>query len=180
MDIAGFTTELTAMFQSAADKAGIRLVIDCPAVSEPLWIYREMWEKIIPNLVSNAFKFTFAGEIAVRLREYAASVIVEVVDTGIGIPEAELPRIFERFYRVTGNSGRTHEGTGIGLSLVRELVELHGGSVKVESIVDRGTCFRIEIPKGYAHLPASAVTLQASDSGISRDVIAHATEATHW
>ncbi|HEX2583761.1 MAG TPA: PAS domain-containing sensor histidine kinase, partial [Steroidobacteraceae bacterium] len=148
LDVAGFTTELVAMFHSAADKANIKLTIDCPKVSEPLWIDREMWEKIIPNLVSNALKFTFAGEIAVRLRELTASVAIEVSDTGIGIPPAELPRIFERFYRVTGNNGRAYEGTGIGLSLVRELVELHGGRVSVDSDVNRGTTFRIEIPKG--------------------------------
>lgn len=180
LDVAGFTTELVAMFQSAADKAGIKLIIDCPAVSESLWIDREMWEKIIPNLVSNALKFTFMGEIAVRLREHAAHVTIEVTDTGIGIPETELPRIFERFYRVAGNSGRTHEGTGIGLSLVRELVELHGGRISVVSTINRGTCFRIEIPKGRAHLPANAVTSQATESTISRDVAAHAIEAGNW
>ena len=180
VDVACFTTELVAMFQSAADKAGIRLIIDCPAVSEPVWIDREMWEKIIPNLVSNALKFTFAGEVAVRLREHAAHITIDVIDTGIGIPEAELPHIFERFYRVSGNSGRTYEGTGIGLSLVRELIELHGGRINVQSTVNKGTSFHIEIPKGNAHLPAASLASQTIDSAISRDVAAHVTEASSW
>ncbi len=179
-DIAAFTTELAAMFQSAADRVDIRLDIDCPTVSEPVWIDREMWEKIIPNLVSNAFKFTFTGEITVRLREYAECVVIEVADTGIGIPEIELPRIFERFYRVTGSKGRTHEGTGIGLSLVRELVQLHGGHITVESIVDRGTCFRIEIPKGHKHLPNNTVTMAASEAEVSHHTVSYVTEAAYW
>jgi len=180
LDVAGFTTELVAMFQSAADKAHIKLTIDCPKVSEPLWIDREMWEKIIPNLVSNAFKFTFAGEIAVRLREHTANVVIEVRDTGIGIPAAELPRIFERFYRVNSSSGRTYEGTGIGLSLVRELVELHGGRIFVESELNRGTTFRVEIPKGNGHLPSDAIAMRPSEAGTSRDVAAYVNEASRW
>jgi signal transduction histidine kinase len=180
LDIAELTGELAAMFESAAGKAGIRLVIDCPRLSEPAWVDRDLWEKIVPNLVSNAFKFTHAGEITVRVREEAARVVLEVADTGVGIPEAERARIFERFHRVAGARGRTNEGTGIGLALVRELVELHGGRVSVESEVGRGTTFRVEIPKGFAHLPAHAVSEKAADAGKGRDAAAHAAEAARW
>jgi len=180
LDIAGFSAELAMMFQSAVDRAGLGPAIDCPPLSEPVWVDRDMWEKIVPNLLSNAFKFTLAGEIAVRVREEATRVVLEVADTGVGIPEAELPRIFERFYRVGGTTGRTHEGTGIGLPLVRDLVALHGGRVSVESVVGRGTTFRVEIPKGFAHLPAEAVSRQPANPASSRDSIAHAVEAARW
>jgi signal transduction histidine kinase len=179
-ELSVFTAELTAMFESVVSKAHLRLVIDCPPLSEPVWLDRDMWEKIVPNLVSNAFKFTLAGEIAVRVREHAAAVVMEVADTGVGIPEAELPRIFDRFHRVQGTKGRTYEGSGIGLSLVRELTELHGGRVSVESAVDQGTTFRVEIPKGFAHLPAEAVSHQAAEIRIGRDTAAHAAEAARW
>ncbi|HYX91240.1 MAG TPA: ATP-binding protein, partial [Myxococcaceae bacterium] len=180
LDLAQFTAELAAMFQSAVDKAGIRLVIDCPPLSEPAWVDRDMWEKIVPNLVSNAFKFTLAGEIAVRVREGASSFQLEVTDTGIGIPESEMPRIFERFHRVAGAAGRTYEGTGIGLSLVRELVQLHGGRVTAESVVGRGTTFRIEIPKGFAHLSPESVSQAPADARVTRDATAPAAEAARW
>jgi signal transduction histidine kinase len=179
-DLAAFTAELAGMFRSAAETAGLRLVIECPPLPEPVWVDREMWEKIVPNLVSNAFKFTLGGEIGVRVREEPTHVLLEVADTGVGIPEAELPRIFERFHRVVGRVGRTHEGTGIGLALVRELVELHGGRVTVESQVGRGTTFRVEIPRGFAHLPAEAVSHTPADQQAGRDSAAHAAEAMRW
>ncbi|HEX2678464.1 MAG TPA: ATP-binding protein, partial [Polyangiales bacterium] len=180
LDVAAFTAELAGMFQSAVHKAGVRLVIDCPKSSEPAWVDRDMWEKIVPNLVSNAFKFTLQGEIAVRVREDPEHVVLEVADTGVGIPEAELPKIFERFHRVPGMTGRTQEGTGIGLSLVRELVSLHGGEVSVDSKVGRGTAFRVALRKGFAHLPAEAVSQTAATGPLVRAAEAHAAEASRW
>ncbi len=177
VDLARFTAELAGMFQSAAHKAGIRLVIDCPPLSEPAWVDRSLWEKIVPNLLSNALKFTHAGEIAVRLREESARFVLEVADTGIGIPEEQIPHLFERFYRVPGAKGRTHEGSGIGLSLAKELVVLHGGSISLESAVGRGTTFRVLLPKGSAHLPPEAVSRRPADPGASRDLAAYAAEA---
>jgi signal transduction histidine kinase len=180
LDASKLCAELAGMFQSAVDAARIKLVIDCPPLREPVWIDRDMWEKIVPNLISNAFKFTMAGEIGVRTREEKDLFVLEVSDTGIGIPEAELPRIFDRFHRVPGAAGRSHEGTGIGLALVRELVELHGGSVTVESTVGRGTLFRVSIPRGFAHLPADAVRHTAVDPGTSPVASAYAAEAARW
>ena len=129
IDIGAATAEIAGMFESATEKAGVKLTIDCPKISEAAWIDRDMWEKIVPNLISNALKFTLAGEIKVTVREDQARFILEVSDTGLGIPEEELPKIFERFHRVPGREGRTQEGTGIGLALVHELVRLHGGSI---------------------------------------------------
>jgi signal transduction histidine kinase len=180
LDLSTFTAELAGMFQSAAERAGVGLVVDCPPTSEPAWVDREMWEKIVPNLLSNAMKFTFQGAIATRLREEPSRFALGVSDSGVGIPESELPRIFERFHRVAGQKGRTHEGTGIGLSLVKELVALHGGSVTVQSELGRGTTFRVEIPKGHAHLPADAVSQTPVDPRVGRDAAALALEAERW
>jgi signal transduction histidine kinase len=177
LDLATLTSELAGMFQSAVAKADLRLVVQCPPLSEPAWVDRDMWEKIVTNLVSNAFKFTLSGEIAVRMREEPARFVLEVADTGVGIPEAELPRVFDRFHRVAGAKGRTHEGTGIGLALVRELVTMHGGQVTAESVVGRGTTFRVELPKGFAHLPADAVSRQPAEPHVGRDAAALAAEA---
>ena len=180
LDIALVTSELAGMFQSAAEKAHLKLVVDCPPLREKVFVDRDLWEKIVPNLVSNALKYTHAGEVAVRCHEEPAQVVVTVSDTGIGIPESSVPRLFERFYRVEGAVGRTHEGTGIGLSLVRELVELHGGTVSVASTLGKGTTFRVEIPKGFAHLPQEDVSQTALPPGSRRDLETHTAEARHW
>jgi signal transduction histidine kinase len=179
-DLAALTAQLAGMFQSAVDKAGIRLVVECPPLSEPVWVDRDMWEKIVPNLVSNAFKFTHTGEIAVRVREEPTCAVVEVSDTGVGIPEPELPKIFDRFHRVPGAGGRTHEGTGIGLALVRELCALHGGHVTVQSTLGSGTTFHIEIPKGSKHLPLDSIAQTSAAAGPGRDSAAYAAEAARW
>jgi signal transduction histidine kinase/DNA-binding response OmpR family regulator len=157
VDISAFTAELASVFRSAVEKAGLRLDIDCPPMSEPAYVDRDMWEKIVLNLVSNAFKFTFAGVIEVRLRKTGAHLELTVRDTGTGIPADELPRIFERFHRVAGARGRTHEGSGIGLALVQELVRLHGGTIAAESTYGEGTTFRVRIPLGAGHLPQAQV-----------------------
>ncbi len=182
LDLSTCTRELAGMFQSAFDTAGVGLVVDCPPLDGPVWVDRDMWEKIVPNLVSNAFKFTLSGNVAVRLRDEPEDVVLEVADTGSGIPAAELPHVFERFHRVAGARGRTHEGTGIGLALVRQLVELHGGRVSVESDVGRGSTFRVAIPRGHAHLPADAVSHTPADADVppARDAAAHATEMAGW
>ena len=107
-----------------------------------------MWEKIVLNLLSNAFKFTLEGRITVTLRAEGDAIRLRVADTGTGIPADELPHLFERFHRVEGARGRTHEGTGIGLALVQELARLHGGRVEVESVFGDGTTFTVTIPTG--------------------------------
>ncbi len=122
-----------------------------------MYVDREMWEKIVLNLLSNAFKFTFEGTITVALADRGADVELRVRDTGIGIAPAELDRIFDRFHRVESVRARTHEGSGIGLALVQELVRLHGGEVRVESAPDQGTTFTVALPRGAGHLPADQV-----------------------
>ncbi len=153
VDLAEFTTELASVFRSTIERVGLRLIVDCPPLPEAVYVDRQMWEKIVLNLLSNAFKFTFIGQISVTLRWYTEYVELEVQDTGTGIPAAELPHLFERFYRVQGSRGRTYEGSGIGLSLVQDLIRLHGGSVRVSSKVNQGSCFIVLLPTGTAHLP---------------------------
>jgi signal transduction histidine kinase len=140
-DLAACTIDLASVFRSAIERAGLHLVVDCPPLPETVYVDRDMWEKIVLNLLSNAFKFTFAGEIAVSLRWCGGQVELVVRDTGTGIPAHELPHIFERFHRVRNARARTHEGTGIGLALVQELVRLHGGEITVASEVGGGTTF---------------------------------------
>jgi len=156
-DLSRLTAELTSVFRSAAESAGLSLRVDCPPLEAPVFVDRDMWEKIVLNLLSNALKFTFQGEIAVSLGRVGAAVELAVRDTGSGIAPDELPRVFERFHRSRGARSRTHEGTGIGLSLVQELAKLHGGAVSVESQLGVGTTFRVRIPLGSEHLPAEHI-----------------------
>ncbi|MFZ0564276.1 MAG: response regulator [Terriglobales bacterium] len=156
-DLPAFTVELASVFRSATEKAGLRLELDCAELDEPVFIDRGMWEKIVLNLISNAFKFTFEGKIVVSLAIEGSDVELRVRDTGVGIPTRELPRLFERFHRIENTRSRTHEGSGIGLALVQELVKLHGGSVRVESVEGEGSTFIVSVPLGSAHLPSDRV-----------------------
>jgi PAS domain S-box-containing protein len=180
-DLCALTIDLASNFRSACERAGLRFVVDCAPLPEPIYVDREMWEKIVLNLLSNALKFTFEGEIAVRIRDAGAGVEMAVSDTGIGIPPDELPRMFERFHRVENARGRSHEGSGIGLALVSELVKLHGGSIAVDSALGTGTIFSIRIPKGTAHLPADRLRVStAPPESTTARAHAYVTEALEW
>ena len=146
-DLPTLTTDLASSFRSVVEKAGMQLVVETEPLARPVAVDRDMWEKIVLNLLSNAFKFTLSGTITVRMSQPSADQItLTVQDTGVGISEADLPRLFERFYRVEGSRGRSFEGTGIGLALVNELVELHGGSIRVNSELGKGSAFTVQIP----------------------------------
>jgi PAS domain S-box-containing protein len=158
-DLPVLTAGLAGSFQSLVEPAGMKLVVDCPPIPEAVYVDRAHWEKIVLNLVSNAFKFTFEGEIAIRLRDREDRVELSVSDTGTGIPAHELPKVFDRFHRIEGAQGRSFEGTGIGLALVSELVKAHGGTVRAESIVGHGSTFTVSIPHGSVHLPKEQIAL---------------------
>jgi signal transduction histidine kinase/DNA-binding response OmpR family regulator len=179
VDLSAVTAELASNFRAATDKAGLTLVVDCPPLAEPVYVDWESWEKIVLNLLSNAFKFTLHGQITVSLRPTDRAVEFAVRDTGIGIPEAELPRLFERFHRVANAGGRSHEGSGIGLSLVQELVKLHGGTVRAESS-GAGSCFYVSIPLGTAHLPPELVKSAANAPPRPVRADAFLEEALRW
>jgi PAS domain S-box-containing protein len=149
-DLAAYTTDLASSFRSAIEKAGLAFQVECDAGLPPVYVDREMWEKIVLNLLSNAFKYTLEGSITLSLKAEGEKVVLSVKDTGVGIPEAELPKMFQRFHRVQGVTGRTFEGTGIGLSLVKELVLLHGGEIGVQSTEGKGSEFRVAIPVNHA------------------------------
>lgn len=121
-DLAVYTEELASIFRAIIEKAGMKYNVDCRPLPEPVYVDRDMWDKIVLNLLSNAFKFTFEGEIEICLRWMGDHAELIVGDTGVGIPENEFPKLFERFHRVEGTKGRTYEGTGIGLALIKELV----------------------------------------------------------
>ncbi|MBW4603470.1 MAG: response regulator [Calothrix sp. FI2-JRJ7] len=178
-DLATLTRELASVFRSAIEKAGLQLIINCPQYVEA-YVDQQMWEKIVLNLISNAFKFTFVGEIEVALHAIGDNIELKVRDTGIGIPTTELPHLFKRFYRVEGAKGRSLEGSGIGLSLVQELVKLHGGNIHVESTVDKGTCFTISIKRGYAHLPADRISATSTLASTALGATPYVEEAVRW
>jgi PAS domain S-box-containing protein len=181
-DIAAFTADLVSNFRSACEKAGLRLTVDCAPFSggEEVYLDRDMWEKIVLNLLSNAFKFTLEGEIEVRLAAVEGHARLTVRDTGVGIPREELPRMFERFHRVDHTRGRTHEGTGIGLALVNELVKLHGGAVTVDSEIGEGSTFTVTIPLGKAHLDPERIESATGLSSTSVAPAAYIEEALRW
>ncbi|HEY8252041.1 MAG TPA: ATP-binding protein, partial [Burkholderiales bacterium] len=181
VDLAALTADLASTFRSAVEKAGLGLVVDCPPLSGPAYVDREMWEKIVLNLLSNAFKFTLAGGIQVVLKETENQLRLTVSDTGSGIPADELPHMFERFHRVEDARGRSHEGSGIGLALVNELVKLHGGSISVDSRPGEGATFTVALPKGSAHLPAERVKApRAAASSTAARAGAYVAEALGW
>ena len=179
VDLAALTADLASNFRSACERAGLALEVDCPPLDEPAWVDREMWEKIVLNLVSNAFKFTLEGAIRVSLRAQK-DLVLEVRDTGTGIPAHELPRMFERFHRVEAARGRSHEGSGIGLALVHELVKLHGGSIAVDSAPGRGSVFSVRIPRGSAHLPAESMNAPREAASTAVRAGAYVSEALSW
>jgi signal transduction histidine kinase len=179
-DLAEFTAELASAFRSAIEKAGMKLIVDCPDLEEPVYVDRNMWEKIVLNLVSNAFKFTHSGEIRVTLRRIGTTVELEVRDTGIGIPAEELPHITERFHRIEGAHGRTYEGSGIGLALVSELVKLHAGNFRAESTVGVGSTFFINLPMGTAHLPDERVQFNPHQTFAAIHSQGYVAEAMRW
>lgn len=179
-DLAAFTAELTSVFRSAIERAGLHFTVNCRPMDEPVYIDREMWEKIVFNLLSNAFKFTFSGTIEVSLQPIGSAVELAVRDTGTGIPAMEIPHLFERFHRIHGARGRTYEGSGIGLALVQELVKLHGGTVRVESEVDRGTVFSVSLPLGTTHLPADRIGAARTLESTGLRGVAYVEEVLRW
>jgi signal transduction histidine kinase/two-component SAPR family response regulator len=179
-NLSSLTAELASNFRSACERAGIELVVDCPSLDELVYVDPDMWEKVVLNLVSNAFKFTLSGRIEVKLRTSGTQVQLTVRDTGVGIPAEELPKVFERFHRVEISRGRTQEGSGIGLALVRELVKLHGGTVSVESAPGRGSLFTVSLPRGNEHLPDDRINAARTLTSTSLGAAPFVSEALRW
>ena len=132
------------------------------------------------NLLSNALKFTFDGSIRIAVRAERGQAVVTVADTGVGVPEQEMPRLFERFHRIENTRSRSNEGSGIGLALVQELVQLHGGSITASSAEGEGTTFTIRLPFGSAHLPTAALVPAGRGATVSATVDPFLQEARRW
>jgi len=179
-DIASLTADLASSFRSTMERAGLQFDIECEPISDPIFLDHDMWEKIVLNLLSNAFKFTFQGGVTVSLKSLDQCVELRVKDTGTGIPERELPHVFERFHRVEGAQGRTHEGTGIGLALVHELVKLHHGSIAVSSTECVGSTFVVSIPKGSSHLPPDRIGAVRTPASSAIRADSYVEEALRW
>ena len=179
-DLATYTTELASTFRSLIERVGMSLVVECPTLPEAIYVDREMWEKIVLNLLSNAFKFTLAGTITVRLQWVEKCVELTVSDTGVGILPEEFPHLFERFHRVKNSQGRSFEGSGIGLSLVQELIKLHGGTIEVSSIFNQGSCFTVRIPTGTAHLPHEQICANSTLTSMALGSMPYVEEAQRW
>ncbi len=180
VDLSALTVDLASSFRAVVERAGLALIVECPPLPWPVHVDRDMWEKIVLNLLSNAFKFTFEGSITVRLGASDETVRLEVADTGTGIAAQDLPRLFERFRRIEGARARSHEGSGIGLALIHELVRLHGGEVHATSTIGVGTVFTACIPRG-AGRPA-AERLHESRARPTPGVAAgpYVSEALRW
>ncbi len=180
VDLPALTKALVSNFRSACEQAGLALIVHAPPLDREVFIDPDMWEQVVLNLLSNAFKFTLQGEIAVDLREDDSQVTLSVRDTGQGISESEVPRIFDRFHRIAGAAGRTQEGSGIGLALVREVVEAHHGTISVESTRGAGSTFHVRIPHGTQDLGRTQL-LQAPRTQSSTGIASlYAQEALGW
>ncbi|HEY7404569.1 MAG TPA: ATP-binding protein [Candidatus Angelobacter sp.] len=179
-DLAAYTSELASVFRSAIEKAGLTYIVESAHLPHQVYIDQEMWEKIVLNLISNALKSTFNGSVAVRLTDRGDHAELVVRDTGTGIAENEIPHLFERFRRIENARRRTHEGSGIGLALVHELVNMHGGTIEVQSRLGKGTAFTVSLPYGHTHLPEERIVLggPAGVRGMAREVFVQ--EALSW
>jgi signal transduction histidine kinase len=148
VDMVGLTKEVVGAYADRAEERRIRLNASLePGVA--LRGDRAQLGLLLSNLVDNAIRYTQPhGSVDVRLETREAQVVLEVSDTGSGIPSAELPRIFERFYRVDKARDRQTGGTGLGLAIVRHIAESHGGTVRLESELGRGSTFTVTLPTG--------------------------------
>lgn len=165
-NIVSYVRGITMSFESLAEQKDIELKVVSEKENIEIYFDKEKMMKILSNLLSNALKFTPEdGKITIAITtnppfnspvtkggKEGGFVEIKVRDTGIGIPDEELPKLFERFYQVDTPQAKKYGGTGIGLALTKELVELHHGSIKVSSRLGEGSDFTIELPSGKDHL----------------------------
>ena len=156
-DLVGFCYSTAESFRAYCEKKGLQLITqlqECPL----LYLDLERFDKVIYNLLSNAVKFTpEGGKITLKVESAGAHCLLQVKDTGIGIRTEQIPYLFERFRQAEGSASRSYEGSGLGLALVKELVELHGGKISVESVYGEGTTFTVWLHFGSTHLPPDQV-----------------------
>ena len=163
-----FVTQIVDSFRPYCEKKGLQVnthLVNCPTV----YLDIEKFDKVLYNLLSNAMKFTpEQGTIIIKLATESNHCILQVQDSGIGILPSQIPYLFERFRQAEGSENRSYEGSGLGLSLVKELVELHGGNVTVDSVYGQGTTFIVKLLTGLSHLPTNQILDTAADLNLSR------------
>ena len=177
-DLAAFTRDIASNFRSAMEKADLDYHVQCDPLHAEVPIDHSMWEKVVLNLISNAFKYTLRGSIHVRMFEAQGQAVLEVADTGTGIAADQITRVFERFHRIENAAARTHEGSGIGLALVQELVQIHGGHVEVESAPGRGSTFRVRLP--MHQLQQTTAAPARTSPAIAMGATTYVQEALRW
>lgn len=171
-NIVSFVKGITLSFESLAEAKDITLKLKPEREYIELYFDKENMIKILYNILSNAFKFTPEdGKITVSVKEVnnqngTASVEIKIKDTGIGIPEDDIPKLFDRFYQVDSSLTKEYEGTGIGLALTKELVELHHGNIRVESKIGAWTEFTLSFPPGRDHLTDSEMIQHKTDTNL--------------
>jgi GAF domain-containing protein/class 3 adenylate cyclase/ActR/RegA family two-component response regulator len=167
-DLVEFVSQIVESFRPYCDKKALNVVTqlgECPQV----YLDIEKFDKVVYNLLSNAMKFTpEGGTISVRLASKGDRCILQVQDTGIGIVKEQIPHLFERFRQAEGSENRSYEGSGLGLALVKELVELHGGKVTVDSVYGEGTTFTLWLATGKTHLSPEQLLETPSELTMSR------------
>ncbi|MBW4615090.1 MAG: response regulator [Desmonostoc vinosum HA7617-LM4] len=167
-DLVEFVNQIVESFRPYCEKKELHLITqldECPTV----YLDVEKFDKIIYNLLSNAMKFTpEGGTVSVKLKSQENHCVLQVQDTGIGIVKEQIPHLFERFRQAEGSENRSYEGSGLGLALVKELVELHGGRVTVESVYGQGTTFTVWLLPDAAHLPIQQVLETPCELNTSR------------
>lgn len=170
-NVLNFVEQVVDAFRPYCEKKQIALLTclaDCPAV----YLDLEKFDKVLYNLLSNAIKFTEAGgKIEVSLQSTDTDCLIQVKDTGIGIRADQIPHLFDRFRQADGSANRRYEGSGLGLALVKELVDLHGGKVSVKSTYGEGTTFAIGLRTGKAHLLTTEVTESPAEVEQSRATV---------
>lgn len=178
-DLGVLTRDIASHFRSAVEGAGLRLRVEVDEQLPPVPVDPEMWTKILSNLLSNAFKFTFEGGITVQLKALRMHAELLVSDSGVGVPEHELPNLFKRFHRVRGVRARTAEGAGLGLAIAQDLVNRMGGQLQVRSRLGKGTDFTIWLPyKSFR--PAGEAPGPDVGAPLSPDAVALAEQAAQW
>lgn len=177
LEIVKYTIDLASSFRSVIESAGLEYEVHAECHDAIADVDADMWEKIVLNLISNAFKYTRQGTVKVHVGCHEGNVRFSVTDTGVGIGTEDQPRIFERFYRVNSADGRSQEGTGIGLALVREMVQLLKGRVEVQSEPGKGSTFTVVIP---AAVGTARRHPAGTEQGVSAAGSYYVEEALQW
>jgi signal transduction histidine kinase len=174
VDLGDLAVEALRAAQPSADDQGIGIALSCAPNRSTLCGDRDRLSQVLDNLISNALKFTAAGgSVKVNVLQQAGEAVIEVTDTGIGIPESEQERLFQRFFRASSASQRHIAGVGLGLSIVRAIVEAHGGSIECHSLQGAGTTFRVRLPLASRADPAARPPAPPRQNGVAAMSMPH-------